>query len=387
VRVTHIISNLELGGAEGALCTLLEAQAGGAVRHTVISMLAGGAYVPRLRGAGAVVIELEGTRSLAFAGRLAELGRAVAGSRPDLMQGWMYHANIAASLLRLARYYACPVIWGVRQSASRLSDDAPMTRGLILAGAALAFEPCRIVYNSEAGARTHERLGYPVRKRVVILNGVDCQRFRARPEARGRLLAELGLPDEALLVGRVARYAPMKDFGTLFAAFGRVRQQRPSANLVLVGTGMARSNGALAADWQGAGAPGGVHFLGPRPDVERVYPALDVAVSSSSSNEGFPNVAFEALVSGTPVVATDVGTGEELGACGAVVVEPRQPRALANAILRVLAMPAESRADAGQRARSAVIERLGVDAFSSQFLNLWRGVLAKRAAAPAEARS
>ena len=376
MRATHIISNLGIGGAEGALCTLIEAQAGTAVEHTVVSMTAHGAYAGRLRAAGATVVELDGTRSLRFAVKFAELGRAIAGSRPDIVQGWMYHGNVAGSMLRLAGYFSCPVLWGVRQSISRLSDDVLLTRCVILGGAALARQPRHIVYNSRVGASTHERLGYPVAKRVVIHNGVDCERFRPRPAARALLLAELDLPASALLVGRIARYASMKDFGTLFEAFRHVREAQPSANLLLVGAGTERTNAELVAVWHRAGAPDGVHFLGPRLDIENVFPALDVAVSSSSSNEGFSNAVFEAIACGTPVVTTNVGTGEEFRECGASVVEPRRPLELAAAVRACLAMSPEARRTLTDAARAIVVERYGVQAFAAEFLSLWQATLA-----------
>ena len=148
MRVIHVISNLGIGGAETMLVRLVREHAGTTVSHSVVSFLPGGVYAPVLRELGVEVTELEGTRSLRSAALLRPLGAALARAKPDLVQGWMYHGNIAASLAAMLGYYRAPVLWGIRQTLERLGDNRALTRGVILAGSALGFHPRRIVYNS-----------------------------------------------------------------------------------------------------------------------------------------------------------------------------------------------------------------------------------------------
>src|SRR5215510_423495 len=128
MHVVHIISNLGIGGAEIALMRLVRHQAGGPIRHSVISMLPGGPNAIRLREAGAEVIELPGTRSIAATRLLPALITTVRGLGPSLLQGWMYHGNLAAAAVRVVGSRLVPVVWGVRQTVSRLRDDKPLTR-------------------------------------------------------------------------------------------------------------------------------------------------------------------------------------------------------------------------------------------------------------------
>lgn len=378
MRITHLISNLEIGGAEGALCSLVEAQANMGVTHTVVSMLAGGALVPRVRAAGAHVAELTLTRSIGAATGLSSIADAIRQSRPDVVQGWMYHGNIAASVVRALGYYKCSLIWGVRQTTTRLSDDVPLTRLLIVSGALFSTSARHIVYNALSAAETHERWLYPNSKRVVIPNGIDCNRFRPRPGMRERLLAELHLPNNVLLVGRVARFSPMKDFSTLFAAFARVRMAEPRARLLLVGSGMVRENAELMNLWGSHGAPDGVHFLGLQLNIETFYPALNILISPSRSNEAFPNVIFEAIASGCPVVSTDVGNSSDVRELQTTVVAPGDVAALSEATLRVLAVSSESREQFAQNARILLEERFGLRKYAEAYLGVWRSALRRR---------
>jgi len=295
-------------------------------------------------------------------------------SQPDVVQGWMYHANVAASVSRSLGYFKCPLVWGIRQSTTRLADDTPLTRILIATGAGFSLSAARIVYVSLSAALTHERWGYPKSKRVLIPNGIDTSRFRPNPGTRADLLARLGQPQDSLLIGRVARFAPMKDFPTLFATFARIRTAIPQSRLVLAGRGMTTDNSQLMDVLSTHGSPDQVHFLGPVLKIEELYQGLDLLLSTSRSNEGFPNVVFEAVASGCPVVSTAVGNTVEERELQAAVIEPGDARAMADAALRVLTLSAAERQSLMQNSRTLLEARFGLDAFADAYLDVWQSV-------------
>ena len=377
MRVVHVISNLGIGGAETMLVRLVREHAGTTLSHSVVSFLPGGVYAPVLRELGADVIELEGTRSLSAAALLRPLGAALARAKPDLVQGWMYHGNIAASLAAMLGYYRAPVLWGIRQTLERLGDNRPLTRGVILAGSALGFHPRRIVYNSTVAAEQHEAFWYPKSKRVTIYNGVDTKRFRPNVPARLSARAGLGLAPDAEVIGRVARNDPMKDHATLFKAFQLLAARRPSAHLVVVGTGMDTSDRELAQLAHLTGAPERVHFLGPRRELEDLVPAFDVAVSSSRMSEGFQNVLAEAMACGVPAVSTDIGEAGTIIGDPARLVPRLDPGALAAAVSAILDLSAEQRRQLGRQDRERIVARFEIGAAAAQFEAVWRSVVAE----------
>ena len=181
----------------------------------------------------------------------------------------------------------------------------------------------------------------------------------------------LGVPDDAAVIGLVARFRPSKDHATLLRAFARLAPDYPRLHLALVGDGpLEPTLRRLAAE---LGVADRVVFAGPVPGALRPQIAFDVAVLSSTA-EGFPNVVVEALAAGVPVVATDVGgvrDSVEDGRTG-LLVPPRDPEALAQAVARLLADPAQAScyAEAGRDRvwqdfrQDAVVERL-IDLYST----------------------
>lgn len=379
MRIVHVISNLGIGGAETMLVRLVRELTGKATTtHSVVSFLPGGVYAEVLRELGAEVIELDGQRSLRSAALLRPLGAALARARPDLVQGWMYHGNIAASLAAMLRYHRAPVVWGIRQTLERLGDNRPLTRGFILAGTALGLHPRRIVYNSTVAAEQHEAYGYPRRKRATIYNGVDTRRFRPSVAARLTARAGLGLAPDAEVVGRVARNDAMKDHATLFRAFELLAARRPRAHLLVIGTGMTTADRELAQLANLTGAPERVHFLGPQFKLEELVPAFDVAVSSSRMSEGFQNVLAEAMACGVPAVSTDIGEAGTIIGDAARLVPRSNPGALAAAVAAILDLPPEQRRQMGRRDRERIEANFEIGTAAAQFEAVWRAVMAER---------
>jgi glycosyltransferase involved in cell wall biosynthesis len=283
--------------------------------------------------------------------------------------GWMYHGNLAASLLG-----AClrrPVIWNVRHSVARLADEPFLLRQLIGASARLSVQPLRIVYNARAAAAQHEALGFRADRRVVLPNGFDTGALSPDPTAPARLRRDLGLGRDAVLVGAIGRYHPMKDHAGLLRAVSRLADRHPGLHLVLVGRGLDGENGELAAAVREAKLAGRVHCLGERGDVESVVAGLDLLASASAWGEGFPNVVAEAMACEVPAVVTDVGDSAYVVGNTGRVVPPRDPAALSGAIGELLSLPAADRAALGTRARARVADNFDIHKVARRYAGTW----------------
>lgn len=371
-RVVHVISNLGTGGAENMLLRLMETEAAAsrAGDHTVISLLSGGALADRIRALGVDLIELGASRSLKTALLLPDLVRILRSVRPELIQAWMYHGNIAASTARLLLRSRPPILWNIRQSLQKLSNNSAKTQAIILAGTALRASPHGIVYNSEVSALQHESLGYPQSKRIIVENGFEVTPSQ-RDEARAALLPELGLDPDTLLIGRVARRAAQKDDTTLFAAFQRMAEANPRARLILIGYGMTIEDPALVALARDSGFSERVHFLGERSDVGQLTHAFDVALSSSAHSEGFSNVIAEAMAAGVPTIATDVGDSAKIIGDASRIVPPRDPDAIARAGLDILSLSPDDRRTLGARDRQWISDNFDMGKIAGRYRSLW----------------
>jgi glycosyltransferase involved in cell wall biosynthesis len=262
----------------------------------------------------------------------------------------MAYAGVAG---RLARR---PVVWHVRVAEPEgLFDRA-------LGGLASA-----IVVNSRAVGR---RFAWaPAGKVRCIYNGIDLVRFRPGPPAPG-LRAALGLPDGREVVGSAGRFVPYKGYASLLEAVPLVRQARPGVHWLLVGDGEQR--GMLEARATALGVAGEVHFVGWRDDVPDVFALCDLVVLPSLG-EHFGRVLIEAMAMARPVVATDAGGVPEVVRHGetGLLVPPGDPKALAEAVLALLADP-ERRARLGSAGRRDVEARFGLARHAAAVEALYR---------------
>jgi glycosyltransferase involved in cell wall biosynthesis len=354
-KVMHVITGLGTGGAETMLANLAIAGKAAARPPIVVSLRSGGRTHERLVAAGVEVHQLgmrPGWRTVPGLWRLIRLIRA---GRPEVVQSWMYHADLVSlvALWLSGRRRRTRLYWGIRCSDMDWSRYRWLSRVVMRLCARLSPHPDAIVVNSEAGRDCHSRLGYRPRHFVVVDNGLDLGGFASDASSRNAVRAELGLDAAAIVVGAVARVDPMKDYPTLLAALARLD------GIVCVGVG--RGTRRL---------PPGLLGLGERSDVPRLLNAFDIFVSSSAFGEGFSNAIMEAMAAGLPVVATDVGDARRIVGDAGIIVPPRDPGALAEAI-RALAGNAERRHDLGRRARARVEAEFSLARAAASFESLY----------------
>ncbi len=359
-KLLFTITALGTGGAEMMLAQLITNLDPRRFAATVISLTEGGKYAVVLREAGIPVYDLgmaAGRPSLRSLGRLRSLARQIG---PDLIIGWMYHGNLAATLASWTGRRA-PVIWNVRQSLYSLKLEKCGSAMVIKTLARLGASPRHILYNSKVSALQHEAVGYPARKSLVVPNGFNTASFKPATGARRSVREELGLPADCLLIGRFGRNTAMKDYPCFIAAMGLLEKTHPRARAILAGTGTE----SLAA------LPANVLALGERHDLPRLTAALDIACSSSAFGEGFPNVVAEAMCCGIPCVVTDVGDSASLLENAGRVVPSGNPEALAQALAGLLALPSHQRDALGAQGRRRILARFSLPAVVQQFQSLF----------------
>ncbi|MEI7606934.1 MAG: glycosyltransferase [Rhodospirillaceae bacterium] len=370
LTVAHLITTLERGGAEAMLTKLAKAHAGQGVRPLVISLTGPGIYGPELEAAGIPVWSLGLRRGVPEPGALLKLVGILRREKPDLLQSWLYHADLLA-LLAAPLAGVRRLAWNIRCSDMDMRRYSRLSRWLVALLARLSPLPDAVLVNSEAGRLLHHELGYRPKRWETIANGFDITRFRPDPEARRAVRAELGLPDDALAVGLIARFDPMKDHASFLAAAERVARRHPRARFVLAGLGIEPANPAFAAASSGALA-GRASLLGPRADIPHLLAALDVGCLSSAFGEGFPNVIGEAMACGLPCVATDVGDSGRIIADTGRVVPPANPAALAEALDDLLDLPDDERRRLGAAARQRIEEHYALAIIAGRYLDLYR---------------
>ena len=376
MKILHVITGLADGGAEAVLYRLVTQDRQD--NHHVVSLTGAGKYGPWLQQAGIGVTTLGMPRGCVSWQGLVGLRRAIATFQPDVVQTWMYHADLLGGVV--AKVLGRTVVWGLHNTTLEPGKSSRATIWVAqLCGRLSRWVPQRIVACSEVAMQAHASLGYDATRVVVIPNGFDLKQFRPDPSARARLRAEWALPESVPLLGMVGRWDPYKDHANLITALGQLSQEGHEFRLALVGTGMTAQNESLMALLESAALQDKTLLLGPRNDVPAVMTALDLHVLSSAA-ESFSNVLAEAMACGTPCVTTNVGYAVQIVGDTGWIVPPRDSVALAQAIRRASEAWRDGEAWQTRQAacRARIEQAFGIEKMVDRYRAVWEEAIQTR---------
>jgi glycosyltransferase involved in cell wall biosynthesis len=371
MRILHIITGLNNGGAEAVLCRLITSDNGNI--HQVISLIDSGIYGAHLIAEGIPTHTINMPSGRVTLKGLIRLYQLIRASNADVVQTWMYHADLIGGIIaKLAGKRV--VVWGVRASdAHSHSSDLSSYIILWLSARFSKIVPARIIFASQAGKQIHNDMGYSCHKSVVISNGYSITEFLPDSVKREKLRADWGCSRGTVLIGMVGRWDPLKDHETLFLALsylnGLINQ---NWFCILIGPNMTDANAELVALLDRYCLADRVMLCGSRRDIPAVMNALDVHVLSSKS-EAFPNVVAEAMACGTPCVVTDVGDVKLIVGGTGWVVPPSDSYALAQALKEAIdeihnTVKWQARKES---CRSRILESYSLDRMVDAYNKVW----------------
>lgn len=341
--------------------------------NRVVSLTTIGPVGETIRDLGVQVQALSMKKGMPDPRGAVKLARIIRRFQPDIIQCWMYHAN----LLGLAVSHRRRLVWNIRCTDMDLARYGMVYRWTVRAGALFSSIPDAIVVNSQAGRDFHASLGYSPRKWDVIANGFDTTMYRPDASSGQYIRARFAIPENAPVIGLVNRYDPMKDHATFFRAASLLSQNNSAVHFVLAGRGVIEGSPEISPHQGTMKKIRNIHLMGHRDDIPRVLNALDIAASSSIS-EGLPNAIGEAMATGVPCVVTDAGDSALLVGDTGIVVPKRDPEALCAAWQRLLDAGADFRETMGERARKRIMEHYSLQAMIRRYEDLYRNLTSGR---------
>ena len=363
LRIEMVLPSLIAGGMEVVTARLVKRLTGRGHAVGVTCILEEGPLAEELRGEGIRVklVPAPGLRTNVFPTQLAAWLRQVA---PDVVH---IHSGVWLKAARAAR------MAGVRRvvfTEHGALDVEPWYSSLIKRQAARFTDA--IIAVSEPLARVlTETHGLPADKVRALPNGVDAELFSPGPSRVP--LSAWGIGQDSLIIGHVARLAPVKNQPLLLEAFARVVQQRPNARLVVVGDGPERE--LLERRIAELGLTATAHLIGEHRDVPGLLRSFTVFVLPSKA-EGTSMSVLEAMAAGVPVIATAVGGTPALldgGRCGQLIAA-NDVGALADAIVSLLD-DHERRRTYAIAARQRVMQYYDEQAVADQYESLYMGAV------------
>lgn len=331
LRVVHCLDGLQPGGTELNAVRTLESLDRERFDLSLVVLDPNGPLRSRVEAAGVPVLafpipNMYGWETVQQARRLTLWLRQ---SRVDVVHSHDCYTNIfATACARMARV---PLV-----ITSRRWWDA-LPRKSYAVGNRWAYRLSdRVLANSDAvGRLVRQETGLAGERVTVVPNFLDDDAFTPIPATeRAEQLAALGVPEEAVVAGVVAKLRPEKDLESLLRAVAELGSLEPALHIVVVGDGPCMTS--LRELATSLAVTDRVHFAGYRPNRPNLHLLFDISVLCSL-HEGSPNSIIEAMAAARPVVATAVGgipDAVEDGVTG-MLVPPRSPSRLAAAIARL----------------------------------------------------
>jgi glycosyltransferase involved in cell wall biosynthesis len=345
----------EFGGAEASMVLLAEYLP---PRYDVIALLsdrAGDETIERLSAVGAHSVRVAGLRRRPTPASVLRLARTLGQLGPTVVHVNATDQGDGLTGLLAARLARIPTVLNVRN----VIPDRSRPRELVSAWAArradLALAPSDFVgsYLRRLGART-----------AVAMNGVPA------PHLNQDARAELGLQEDAFVVGGIGRLSRQKGWDVLCEAAEKVRRERPDLVFVVVGDGEERSRLASLSSCTN------VRFVGYRRSASSLLSAFDI-LAVPSRYEAFGRAAVEAMLAGVPIVASAVQALPEVLDRHAVFVPPEDAEALAAALLGLAEdEPARRAMAAAARARAESL--FGVDRMARETAAAYDSLVAEQ---------
>ena len=343
----------------------------------VISLMDRGSLRERIEELGIPVYTARMTPGLPTLGSIWRLVRLARQIKPDLIHGWLYHGSLAAQITGLVLTKKVPVLWSIHCSIYSLSFEKKLTAAVMRLCALISGLASNIIFVSHTSRSQHEALGYRIEHSCVVPNGIESNLFAPDAEARVSVRTELGLQQNALLIGVIGRYHRMKDHANFLNAAALLARQCPDAHFLLAGREVDRENHMLIDLIHKLGVDERTHLLGERLDIARLLAALDVYCLSSSHGESFPIIVGEAMSSEVPCVVTEVGDAAWMVYETGHVVPPRDPAALAAACGELIQIGPQGRRALGQAARARVMDLFSLSSVVAKYQELYESAMAR----------
>ncbi len=393
MKIVHIITRLILGGAQEN--TLLTVEGLHHTYHDDVTLITGLAEGPEgdLFGrAKALGLNVEVMPELIRAVRPATdwkayrlLRQAIRRLKPDVVHTHSSKAGIIGRAAAWNEQVSAVVhtIHGLPFGPS----ETPLKNAIYVGLERWAAKRCHAIV-SVCDAMTEQALaagvGRPEMYRTVY-SGMDVDSFLYPSRSRKEVRAELGLKDDEIAFGTVARLFERKGHDDILATAPDVLKANPRVRFVFIGDGLLRDS--LIAQTERLGLRSAFHFVGlvPPGRIPELLGAMD-AVVHPSLREGLARVLPQALLVGRPVISYDVDGAKEvvLPETG-ILLKPRDIPALRDAILRLASDPA-LRAAMGQEGRARFADQFRAETMTRQLRLLYKRLLGMEAGSQAEVR-
>ena len=372
-KILHIINSLDVGGAEMMLFKLISKE-NSQFKYEIISLSSFGKLQNNFNLKGIKVYNLNLNKSFINLFTLPlKLFLIFKKTKPEIIQGWMYHGNIVAFICKYFFSKKSVLFFNVRQSFYGYMNEKYITRILIKYNSYLSNSNFlnKIIYNSLVSKIQHEKIGYSKRKGIIIGNAFDTDKFKTNSNHRNNYRRKNNIINK-IMIGNISRSHPMKDHDTLLEALSIVVKKYQNAHLFLYGLKVDNSNNKLKNKINDLNLNSNVHLMGSIQNTEKIIPAFDLSIISSRWGEGFSNFLGESLSCGVVCIATDIGDSKYIINDKNLIVKPNDKLALSRAIIQYLNLNKDEKRFLSNKMRDIMLKSYTLDIIFNKYFKLYQ---------------
>ena len=341
MKIVHIITSLNKGGAEGnlyRLCKFHKKKYQNKIDISVITLISKGFYENELKKVGINVLSLKINKTLNLFNTLKKIlkFRAIIKKKnPDIIQSWMYHSNFIT--LFLPKIFYKKIFWNIRHTKLNLKFSKKLTILLsLVCGLFSKYVPKKIIYCSDISIRFHENYYfYSKKKTVLINNGFSNNTYYPSKNIRTKFRKKNKINNTDIVLGFAGRYVLEKNINSLLIAFLKIIKKYNNIKLYMVGKDINYSNHELKKNIFNLNIENNVFFLNEQKNLLEFYNGIDLLILPSLS-ESFPNVVAESMLCSTPVLSSDVGCSRQIIGNYGFIMDKNDFLSISNHVIKII---------------------------------------------------
>jgi len=358
INITHIITGLNLGGAETMLYKLIKNTDRKKYNVEVISLKDKGIIGPKIEQLG-IKVHVINMKKIPTINNLFKVRQLIKDA--EVVQTWMYHADLIGYLA--TRFKSnMKVLWGIRRTSLNREENKKSTLLIAKFNALISKKIDKVISCSIAAKKSHINFGYSKDNMMVIPNGFEMNKLNFNSEARYKIRKKLNIENKKVIIN-IGRWNIAKDHKNLIEAYKQVEDF--NTHLIMIGPGITKENIELINLIKKNNIKN-YSLLGPQSEITKYLSAADFYVSSSMS-EGFPNVIGEAMACQLPCVVTDAGDSSYIVDNTGIIVPIKDSKELSKGIYNMIQLPKKDRLELGVKARNRIEENFDIKVVTEMF--------------------
>jgi len=308
MKIIHIITSLESGGAESNLYKIVTND--DINTHIIISLSTLGIYGKKFIEKGIIVYSLNLNNYILIFSSIKKIFKIINNFKPDIIHSWMYHSNLITILI-FFKFKKVKIIWNIRGSFEKELTKLKTKLIIYLCSFFSYFIPSKIVYCSKYSMITHEKIFYNKNISLFIPNGFLIPEIFNIKEKKNDFLKYYNLNKKTFVIGMAARFDPHKDYENLFKVIKMTSSLENKIIFLLAGKDINYNNIHLMKLINNFKISKKIILLDNYDNINDFYSILDLHILVSLS-ESFPNVIAESMSVGIPNISTAVGEAKNI---------------------------------------------------------------------------